>query len=813
MQLTILQQIARNIQNVLDHGMHILRPHQTEACQAIADTLDKGDNTLYLDMATGSGKTMTFMTAAIAAGVPFIVVTPRQGLNEDSEHTLANKLKVNPNKFGVYDSTRGDTEKSTALAAQGLITSYDGFVNLAKAGLINPENRPLVIFDEMHRATGEVREAQIQPFLENSVVIGCSATPGPAVKLFGGKSPAYHLKLREAILRDNIVCKGAKTAAMEVTIDEEEFSAYKQDSDIPIAELERIANNDAMINSAIHFYATHHDDDIGQVFGKSTMLFTQGVEAAQKTADKFNKQFGKGFAVAISGDTPVAERKRIKADFESGKIKVLCNADLLIEGFDATNAQVCLSLRPTNQAWIASQQLGRVTRMHGDKIALGVNFYPKGMQPVLFGEVLGDAAIYSPTAVRNTHKGEPPQPATLLHPEKITLPDFTVYSDYTEMAKLITAAQEAHTDTRLPPPPEWWQNTSMIVERYVGDSSTINKKLESFRNELLAQETPKETVWKEWIGLYTGDNGREILYVSPKTISILEERGILVPNEKRPPPVPKNWYSAAALQDKYIGSSETINKKLEAFRDELIAKGVPEETVRTEWIGLYTGNGSRDALYASLQAIAALEKSGILIVKDKEKPRPAPENWQSVAALQKKYVGGDVNINKKLEAFRDELIAKGIPEETVRTEWVGRYTGSKGRDALFASLKAIAALEERGILVLNEKRPPSVPKNWQHAVVLQEKYLGYSVAINKKLEAFRDELIAKGIPEETVRTEWVGLYTGSTGKEALYVSPQAIAELEARGILVPKLQGQSTSHAGKHPKRDPRKPDGTGQKL
>lgn len=72
----------------------------------------------------------------------------------------------------------------------------------------------------------------------------------------------------------------------------------------------------------------------------------------------------------IDGSTPKAERARIVADFRSGKIQILCNVDLISEGFDVPDCSVSILLRPTKSLTLYIQQAMRCMRYRPDKTAI-----------------------------------------------------------------------------------------------------------------------------------------------------------------------------------------------------------------------------------------------------------------------------------------------------------------------------------------------------------------------------------------------------------------------------------------------------------
>lgn len=100
----------------------------------------------------------------------------------------------------------------------------------------------------------------------------------------------------------------------------------------------------------------------------------------------------------ISGET--TNKKELVAKFKSGEIQVLCNADILITGFDEPKASACLNLRPTRSRVVAEQRGGRVLRLNEDdaeKHAYVIDFIDKNLSehlfPILFAHVAGDAEV------------------------------------------------------------------------------------------------------------------------------------------------------------------------------------------------------------------------------------------------------------------------------------------------------------------------------------------------------------------------------------------------------------------------------------
>lgn len=77
-------------------------------------------------------------------------------------------------------------------------------------------------------------------------------------------------------------------------------------------------------------------------------------------------------ALAVSGDTPAADRVRALDDLKSRRVNTLFAADLFNEGLDLPDVDTVLFLRPTESATIFLQQLGRGLRRTPDKAVLTV---------------------------------------------------------------------------------------------------------------------------------------------------------------------------------------------------------------------------------------------------------------------------------------------------------------------------------------------------------------------------------------------------------------------------------------------------------
>ena len=135
--------------------------------------------------------------------------------------------------------------------------------------------------------------------------------------------------------------------------------------------------------------------------GVPGVVYAAGVRHAYNVAQSF-RDFGMK-AMAVSGETPKRELARILADYESGKVDVLVNAQLLAEGWNSPRATICMHLAPTASKRIYQQRVGRVTRRHpGKEAGIVVDFvHPatKHDDPVVTLHSLLDRDVYRGGAI------------------------------------------------------------------------------------------------------------------------------------------------------------------------------------------------------------------------------------------------------------------------------------------------------------------------------------------------------------------------------------------------------------------------------
>lgn len=136
---------------------------------------------------------------------------------------------------------------------------------------------------------------------------------------------------------------------------------------------------DNAIDKAIYGDVVKHYKEIAD--GRKSILYAHSVEASRTIAEEF---IDSGVsAVHADAKTPKRERNQIMRDFREGKIKVLCNVDLISEGFDVPDCSCVIQMRPTASLVLYMQQAMRSMRYQSNKRAIIIdhvgNYLKHGM--------------------------------------------------------------------------------------------------------------------------------------------------------------------------------------------------------------------------------------------------------------------------------------------------------------------------------------------------------------------------------------------------------------------------------------------------
>jgi len=335
----------------------VLREHQIEALDELGVRLRAGASRTWVDAPTGSGKTITFCALAAALDGSAVVFVPRRNLAEQTAQALATFF---PDVPFTIDGVRSIGRPGVA------ICTY-------QAGLRNQDDADwdavtLVICDEAHTTLGAQTRRMVDR-ARNAVIVGFTATPatttGHVEQVFG---PVAATLDRQSAIDRGILCP-LRSLRVERAVDLSDVTRVRGDFDQ--ASLGRALDRALWHRACADVWAEHF-----MPLGLAGVAYTATVAQAHALADEMTERGAK--AAAVSGQTQARELQRVLKDFGAGKIDVLCNADLLTEGWDETRASVVMHLAPTTSERVFVQRLGRVMRPAEGKEAVSVEFLPTG---------------------------------------------------------------------------------------------------------------------------------------------------------------------------------------------------------------------------------------------------------------------------------------------------------------------------------------------------------------------------------------------------------------------------------------------------
>jgi len=169
------------------NGLRFLRPYQEKAIRAIQQSVSKGRDRFLLEMATGTGKTLTsaaiiklFLRTGNARRVLFLV--DRLELEDQANKAFDKVLKPDC-KSVIYKENKDDWRHAEIVVS----TVQSLLFNNKYQQLFSPTDFDLVISDEAHRSIGGNARAVFDYFI--GYKLGLTATPRDYLKKFDRHNP------------------------------------------------------------------------------------------------------------------------------------------------------------------------------------------------------------------------------------------------------------------------------------------------------------------------------------------------------------------------------------------------------------------------------------------------------------------------------------------------------------------------------------------------------------------------------------------------------------------------------------------------
>lgn len=593
-----------------------LRERQAKVFEDLRTFLEEGGTEGYVKLPTGAGKTVIFSEFVESTNLKTLIVVPSTiliGQTEEKLQKYAQGLDIGK----IYSEAKEHGHHVTIITYQSLVTGVE-------KGSIKPEDYQMLILDEAHRALSEKRQNAIGKFNQH-IKIGFTATPrfSDDKELSDLLNTEVHsMSIREAV-EEGIMCPFSVIVA---NTDTDISNVQIVGGDYSEKELAKAINNQSRNQAALDLYKQLFKDE-------TAVAYCCGIEHAKNLANLFNKN-GVSAAV-ISGNTPRNELEAIIEKYEKGEILVLCNSDILIEGFDEPRASVCLNLRPTTSPVVAEQRGGRVLRLNPkkpDKFATIVDFVDQNKNKkngqIIFAQVAESAYMEGTKDTTSQINDQSPIPEN----PSINVSGIRVIVDPEEVMRI---GQSLDVQKYMPAPAGWKSYAQIAIE--------INKPETTVRR--VTQKT--KNTHPEYFQIYLNENKKIAEYLSPDFARTFIEQ------YKDIEDAPANWKTANALAFA-IGKSYSSVKSIAEDQRE----------IHPEWFKKYYNVKKRVDEHYSPELCEHIMK---ILAEYSE----APKGWLTVTALARQTDRANATISKVAEKYRDSnpdcfkiyLNAKGRPFE------------------------------------------------------------------------------------------------------------------------------------------------------
>lgn len=409
----------------IEKGIRVLRDYQLKAIKAIQNSISAGNTRFLLEMATGTGKTLTaagilkmFIRNDLAHRVLFLV--DRIELENQAKKDLTKYLGKDGIRVEVYKESKQDWN-----AADVVISTIQSFTHDEKyKKIFNPVDFDLIISDEAHRSLGASNRAVFEYFM--GYKLGLTATPKNYLKgvkfddtdprelerrvlldtyhIFGCESgnPTFSYTLNDGV-RDGILINptivDARTDITTELLSEKGLTINIDEDDVDVT----VRNNDGRKTKVFTekgFEKKFFSDSTNRVLCKTFMenalrdpitneigksiVFCVNIQHARKITEilnefaekKFPGKYNSDFAVQITSNVKDAQQMAMNfannnllghtrwlEDYESSKARVAVTVGMMTTGYDCPDILNLALFRPVFSPTEFIQIKGRGTRL------------------------------------------------------------------------------------------------------------------------------------------------------------------------------------------------------------------------------------------------------------------------------------------------------------------------------------------------------------------------------------------------------------------------------------------------------------------
>lgn len=366
-----------------------LRSHQVEAMGAFCQTVSglsvdefAAGTGIGIIMPTGSGKTVmageimrllkdgaSTFTGIDELTLRALMLMPRHSI---SNQTIGDEDGKGIQRFAPDLTIAKCTDVDPTNPHDAHLALYQGLSGLVGRGYLRKLDPTAVICDEMHHVIDGKWAEKVTGLAPGRLLVGLTATPsyGPGRDVFDifsktairrtmrdGIESGYLADLEGHLYRGTTKIRARRSREGDFN-EQDVFDALINSEDNYLAaricamEVERGRKG---VLFAVPGYDRAHSKLLAKILSSMKVTTPTGTRNI--------------VAVHVDGDTPQKEFEMYNKAHKEGKVDILCNVDLLLEGWDNPAAEFAMLMRPTESRVMAEQRLGRILRLVEDKVA------------------------------------------------------------------------------------------------------------------------------------------------------------------------------------------------------------------------------------------------------------------------------------------------------------------------------------------------------------------------------------------------------------------------------------------------------------
>ena len=319
----------------------ILRPYQEDAVACVRAAFVAGKRAVMLVAMTGSGKTVVasrIIELAIAKGTRIIFASHRRELVAQASRKLRD-IGVQHGVIAAGQPGYAPHEKVQVCSIQTLRA--------------RPNERPpaeLIIFDECHHCRCGSFQS-LREYYPAARVVGLTATP---IRNDGRGLGEMFDALVSVSSPSKLIAGGFITDVEGYAYDRPDLEGIeKVGADYNEKQLGQVMGDVKLTGSIVGQWKAHASH-------LKTVCFCVHIEHSQQLAEAF--QDAGVNAEHLDGTMPAEQRDAILARLHSGETRVVCNCNVLSEGWDEPTVGCVVLARPTMSLALALQFAGRSLR-------------------------------------------------------------------------------------------------------------------------------------------------------------------------------------------------------------------------------------------------------------------------------------------------------------------------------------------------------------------------------------------------------------------------------------------------------------------